>query len=170
MSKQEHKAPEYLKIHPHGVVPALVDGEVSLIESSAICMYLADKYPEKRLAPPLNSPARGRYYQWMVYTIATLEPPLVQIFLNTVMYPEEKRSPAAVEEAKAAFAEVAGVLSAALAGRPYLLGAEFSAADVMIGSTLGWAQMMGQLGDQPGLQDYVKRLSERPASQRAAAD
>jgi glutathione S-transferase len=170
MSKGEHKTPEYLKIHPHGAVPALTDGDVKMIESSAICMYLADKFPQKRLAPPVGSPARAAYYQWMVYTIATLEPPVLEVFMNTVMLPEDKRSPAAAEEGRKQFADVARTLTQALTGKPYLLGNEFSAADVMIGSTLQWSQFMGLLEGQPVLEEYVKRVSERPAAQRAQAD
>lgn len=167
MSKGEHKSPEYLKIHPHGVVPGFVDGDLKLMESAAICMYVADKFPQKRLAPPVGTPARGSYYQWMVYTMATLEPPVLQIFMNTVMLPDDKRSPAVVEEARKTFAGVANTLTQALTGRPYLLGSDFSAADVMIGSTLAWGSFMGLLAGQPVLEDYVKRLSERPAYQRA---
>ena len=118
LAQGEHKKPEYMKIHPHGAVPALADGDLVLFESAAICMYLADKYPEKKLAPAVGTPARGLYYQWMIYTMATLEPPVVQIFLNTVMLPEAERSAAAVEKGKTQFAEVARVLSNALATRP----------------------------------------------------
>jgi glutathione S-transferase len=167
LTKGEHKKPDYMKIHPHGAVPALVDGDLALHESAAICMYLADKFPEKKLAPELGTPARGLYYQWMVYSMATLEPPVLQVFMNTIMLPEAERSAAAVEKAKTQFADVARVLSNALAGRTFLLGEQFSAADVMVGSTLGWASFMGLLADQPTLQAYVKRLSERPAFQRA---
>ncbi len=129
--------------------------------------YLADKYADKRLAPAVGTPARGLYYQWMIYAMATLEPPVVQIFLNTVMLPEAERSPAAVEKAKTQFADVARVLSNALVTRPYILGEQFSAADVLIGGTIGWAGMMGLLGDFPTLSAYAKGLSERPAFQRA---
>ena len=170
MSKGEHKSPAHMKIHPHGAVPALVDGELAMFESGAICAYLADKYPDKHLAPPVGSAARGPYYQWMFYCMATLEPPIVQIFLNTVFLPENQRSAAAADEGRKSFADIARVLSAALNGRPYLLGKDFSAADVMIGSTLAWGGFMGLLEGQPVLQDYVKRLSERPAYQRAQAD
>ena len=169
-SKGEHKAPEYMKIHPHGAVPALVDGDVAMFESAAICMYLADKFADKRLAPPVGTPARATYYQWMVYSMATLEPPVLQIFLNTVMLPEAERSTAAVEKARAAFTQVADVLERALAGRTHLLGEQFSAADVMIGSTLNWASFMGLLKGRTALEAYVKRLAERPAFQRARAD
>jgi len=61
LKKGEHKQPEYMKIHPHGAVPALIDGDLALFESAAICMYLADKYPEKKLAPALGTPARGEH-------------------------------------------------------------------------------------------------------------
>ena len=94
LGKQEHKTPQYLQIHPHGVVPALVDGDLALIESGAICAYLADKFPAARLAPAVGTPERGRYYQWMFYTMATLEPPLLQVFMNTVQLPEAQRSAA----------------------------------------------------------------------------
>ena len=72
MSKGDHKKPEYMKIHPHGAVPALADGDLAMFESAAICAYLADKFPEKRLAPPVGTPPRGLYYQWMIYSMATL--------------------------------------------------------------------------------------------------
>jgi glutathione S-transferase len=167
MQKSEHKKADYVKIHPHGAVPALVDGDLALFESAAICMYLADKFPDKKLAPPLGTPARGLYYQWMFYSMATIEPPVLEVFLNTIMLPEAERSPKAVEKARATFAGVAKVLSDALTGRDYILGAQFSAADVMIGGMLVWANFMGLIADQPVLQAYAKRLSERPAFQRA---
>lgn len=170
MSKQEHKTPQYLQVHPHGVVPALVDGDLALMESGAICAYLADKFPAARLAPAVGTPERGRYYQWMFYTMATLEPPLMQVFMNTVMLPEAQRSAAQVEEGRTKFGEVAEVITNALAGKPFLLGEQFSAADVMIGSTIAWAQMLGLLVQSPVLAEYAQRLSARPAFQRAFAD
>jgi glutathione S-transferase len=170
MSAGEHKKPEYLKIHPHGAVPALVDGDLVMFESGAICAYLADKFPEKHLAPPVGTPARGLYYQWLFYCMATLEPPVLQIFMNTRMLPEAERSAKAVEAGRKQCAEVARVLGQALTGRTYLLGEQFSAADVMIGSTLAWAGAMGVLEGHEELQAYVKRVTDRPAYQRARAD
>ena len=170
MSKGEHKSPEYMKIHPHGAVPALVDGDLTLFESAAICAYLADKFPEKHLAPAVGTPARGLYYQWMFYTMATLEPPVIEVVLHTVMLPEAQRSAAAAEAGRTKFTQVAQVLEQALAGKSFILGDQFSVADVMIGSTLGWAQMMGILSGHPALEAYVGRLATRPAFQRAQAD
>jgi glutathione S-transferase len=170
LSKGEQKKADYLKIHPHGVVPALADGDVTIFESAAICAYLADKFPEKRLAPPVGSGARGPYYQWLVYSTTTAEPPVVKVFLNTVMLPEPKRSAAAAEEGRAQWSEVAGVIERALDGKSFLLGESFTAADVMIGSIAGWVGFMGLLEGFPVLQDYAGRLSARPAYRRAIAD
>ena len=167
----EHKKPEYLKKNPNGTVPTLVDGDVVLFESAAICQYLADKFPEKRLAPPVGTPARGLYYQWIHYAMSGLEPPTLTIFLHTIMKPEGERIPKLAEDARPQLGAALRVLEQALAGRTFLLGDQFTAADVMIGSTVGWAQMMGIVGnDLPGVAAYLARLGERPAYQRAAAD
>ena len=169
-SKQEHKTPGYLQIHPHGVVPALVDGDLKLMESAAICAYLADKFPAARLAPPVGTPDRGRYYQWMVYAVATLEPPLMQVFMHTVRLPEAERSARVADEGRTKFGEAAEVIAGGLTGKAFLLGEQLSAADVMIGSTLVWSQFMGLLNSRPALGEYVQRLMSRPAYQRAFAD
>jgi glutathione S-transferase len=170
MKKDEHKAPDYLRIHPHGQVPALVDGDLALLESAAICLYLADKFPDAKLAPAPGTPQRGRYYQWMVYTIGTLEPPVLQVFMNTIQLPEAQRSADVANAGRTQFNGVARVLSDALGSQPYLLGDSFSAADVMIGSTLAWASFMGLLDGFPTLGTYVERLVQRPAYQRAGTD
>src|SRR5262245_31306553 len=94
LAKSDQKKPAYLKINPNGTVPALVDGDLALFESAAICQYLADKFPDKKLAPPVGTPARGRYYQWIHYAMSALEPPLVTIFQHTMMLPEAQRKPA----------------------------------------------------------------------------
>ena len=110
LTKGEHKTPEYMKIHPHGAVPALVDGDLAMFESAAICAYLADKFPEKQLAPAVGTPARGLYYQWMVYSMATLEPPVLQVFMHTLMLPDAQRSAAVAAEGREKFGDVARVL------------------------------------------------------------
>src|SRR5262245_45870944 len=97
LQKADHQQPDYMKANPNGAVPALVDGDLALFESAAICQYLADKFPEKRLAPPLGTPARARYYQWIHYAMSGLEPPLVTLFLHTMMRPEKDRIPVLVE-------------------------------------------------------------------------
>jgi glutathione S-transferase len=168
-----NRTPEYLsRVHPLGHVPALhdSDGDVTMFESAAICMYLADKFPEKQLAPPVGSPARAHYYQWMVFSMAELEPPVAAIS-RLVKPPEAERDSKALAEARAKLAAAAGVIKQNLAqGREYMLGAEFSAVDVMIAGVLGWAKVLRELEDQPELLAYVRRCTSRPASQRSRAD
>ncbi|HJZ88704.1 MAG TPA: glutathione S-transferase family protein [Polyangia bacterium] len=166
----EHKLPEYLRIHPHGLVPALVDGSHVFFESSAICMYLADKFSAKKLAPPPGTLDRGHYYQWMVYAMTTCEPPLMQYFLHTMRLPEPRRLLALAQEARNQWSTVAQVLDQALGDRTYFVANHFSAADVMMGSLIEWAQMMGLLSEHPRLDGYATRMKQRPAFQRSRAD
>src|SRR5437899_10621277 len=113
----DQRKPEYLKINPNGAVPALVDGDVRLFESAAICQYLADRVPDKRLAPPVGTPARGYYYQWIHFAMSSIEPPLLTIFLHTVMKPEAERIPQLVGPAREQLRAALGVLEHALTGR-----------------------------------------------------
>lgn len=167
----DQKKPEYLKLNPNGAVPTLVDGDLVLFESAAICQYLADKFPEKRLAPPVGTPERGKYYQWVHYAMSGLEPPAVTIFLHTVFLPEAQRLTQLVDEAKQQIAAAVQVLDDALAGREWILGDQFSGADVMIGSTLMWCQMMGMVDPtKQNVAAYLGRCVARPAAQRAQAD
>ena len=171
LSKGEHKRPEYLALNPNGTVPTLVDGDLTLFESAGICQYLADKFPDKRLAPPVGTPARGLYYQWIHYAMSGLEPPAIAIFVHTIQKPEAERIPVIVTEARQALAGALGVVDRALASRTYMLGDQFTVADVMIGSTLVWCQMMGLLGGNLKVATaYLGRLAARPAFQRASAD
>jgi glutathione S-transferase len=166
----DQKKPEYLKLNPNGTVPTLVDGDLVLFESAAICQYLADKYPEKKLAPAVGTPERGKYYQWIHYAMSGLEPPAVTIFLHTIQLPEADRLPQLVEAARTQLGAATKVVDDALAGREWILGSQFTAADVMIGSTVVWAQMMGLIGDQfPNVSAYLARCSARPAAQKANA-
>jgi len=166
----DQKKPEYLKLNPNGAVPTLVDGDLVLWESAAICQYLADKYPEKRLAPAVGTPERGKYYQWIHYAMSGIEPPAVTVFLHAMRLPEAERVPALVDGAKAQLGAVITVVDDALAGREWILGSQFSAADVMVGSTLVWCQMLGLIGDQyANVPGYLARCAARPALQRASA-
>jgi glutathione S-transferase len=170
VAAKQHKSPDHLRIHPLGHVPALVDGELTMFESAAIVAYLADKFPEKRLAPPPGSPPRGLYYQWLFYAMTELEPHCSMITRHTPRLPEPERIPAIVEVAQAAFHANAVALEQALAdGRQFLLG-EFSAVDVVVGGVLAWARALGLLAPHPSLEEYSKRLAGRPAARRARAD
>lgn len=170
LQAQDQKKPEYLKLNPNGSVPTLVDGDLVIWESAAIVMHLADSDPQKRFAPAVGTPERARYYQWVQYAMNGLEPPAVTIFMHTMMKPEAERIPALLPDAQRILTAAVKVVDDALVGRDYLLGAQFTAADVMVGSTIQWAQMMGLVGaDRPNVAAYLARLSERPALARAQA-
>ena len=171
----DQKKREYLRLNPNGTVPTLVDGGLILYESAAIVQYLADRFPEKQLAPPVGTPARGKYYQWIHYATSTLEPAAVTIFLHTtgtpVGRPQPVRLPQLVPEARAELTAAVRVVNDALAGKEFILGDDFTAADVMIGSLLGWSMMLGMIGeDAPNVRTYLAQLLSRPAADRAHAD
>ncbi len=160
----------YRAIHPTVRVPALVDGDVTMWESAAICMYLADRFVEKNLAPALAAPGRGEYYQWMSFALSTAEPPVYRALLHTRMLSPEQRSAAELKSAREEFSVVAQVLSSVLHDKEFMVENRFTAADVMIGSICAWAGASGLLQDQPVLSAYVKNLSQRPAFQVAHGD
>ena len=167
LGKGDHKKAEYLAIHPHGVVPALEDDGRVIIESLAICLYVADKFPEKGFAPEIRTIERGEYYQWMFYGAATIEPELVRYFVNAVAGDEDSRDADEAGAAKRQFNEIAGVLKRALAGKDFVVANKISAADIALGSMLAWARSMQLLKEHPELEGYVKKLTERPAFRKA---
>lgn len=168
--KDENDRPEYRALQPLGHVPVVVAGDKAIYESAAIVAWLADRHPEKKLAPAVDSPARGHYYQWMFFGMATVEPPLQQIFNHSRLFPEEKRVAAVVTQSTERFREVAAVVEKEMSSKPFILGDSFSAADVVVGGCINWARGMKMLEGFPTLRDYSTRLIERPAFQRAIAD
>jgi glutathione S-transferase len=171
LAADEHKRPEYLAINPTGTVPALVDGELKLFESAAICEYLADKFPDRGLAPRVGTPDRGLYYQWMHFSMTSLDIPVISIFHHTTLRPEAERIPAIAEESRTQLLAAIRVIDQPLSRKEYILGETFSAADVMIGSSLIWAGTMQLIpSDCEASHSYVRRLAGRPAFQRASAD
>lgn len=166
----QHKTPEYLDIHPHGAVPALVDGDLKLIESSAIVLHLADKFPDKHLAPPLGTDERAMYYRWLVYVPATVDPVLETLTIQLRFTPEDKRDQGLIDQAKRKLVHIVSVLEGAVGGRSFVVGDSFTAADIVVGSAIAWLAFLGMLGDYPKLATYFAGLQERPAFKRAHAD
>ncbi len=164
---KEQKNPEYLKIHPLGLVPAMVVDGQTMIESGAMCMWLADQYPEKKLCPEITSPERAHYYQWYFLSCNHLEPELVKIFLHTKKLPENERNPSEIEKAKVLFGQSAVVFENALKDKSYLIQNIFSAADIFVGSQMIWAESMGLLSEFKILTQYCSHLKGRKAYQSA---
>jgi glutathione S-transferase len=152
-------------VHPLGSVPAArIDGQV-MLESVAICHWLADRFPDRQLAPGHADSTRARYEQWMFFVPATLEPPAFEILLHTRILPEDRRVPEIVGFARRGHRRILRVLAEELAHDGYLLGERFSCADIVLGTTLTW--LPDSLTSFPALSAYVERVTARPAYRRA---
>jgi glutathione S-transferase len=153
---------------PSGKVPTLVDGDVTLFESGAIVEYLLEKHGRGRLAPPVGSPLRGPFLQWIHFAESTAFGGLA----NIAWHLRFKQDAAAVQSALADYrtwVETAlDALEKALAGKEFVLGSEFSGADIMLGYTLLVARFLKVLdGRHPACEGYLDRLMQRPAFQKA---
>ena len=163
LQKGEQKAPDYLAINPMGKVPALRHGDAIITETPAICLYLADAFPEAGLTISVGDPLRGPYLSWFFFVQACLEP--------VVMERTFERTP--IEPMAAGWGDVdvpLDVLAGALEKNPYLLGDSFTAADLVVGAALHWGMVLAQaIPKRPVFEDYCTRLEQRPALQRHMA-
>lgn len=158
------KAPAYLAINPMGKVPAIRHGATVVTECAAICAYLADAFPEAGLAPP---PAgRGAYYRWLFFTAGPLEAAVTARAMNVEPSPEQQAMVGfGTYERVIDVLEQAAVEAVARGGS--IAGDRFSAADVYVGSHIGWGMQVGTLPERPAFRDYVAPLEARPAAVRA---
>jgi glutathione S-transferase len=159
----EHKRPEYLALNPMGKVPAIKHGDTVITEAAAICAYLADAFPAANLAPATNSPERGTYYRWMFFGAGCVEPAIVDHLFKR---PQVDR-PGAL--GYGSYDDTLNALEKAVSGGKFILGDRFSAADVYVGSEIGWGLMAKALEPRKAFQEYLERCAERPAFKRAAA-
>ena len=154
------KAADYLAVNPMGKVPAIRHGSTVVTEGAAICAYLADAFPDAGLAPPLSE--RGAYYRWMFFAAGPVEAAVTNRSLGFVV-PEGRDVMAGYGSLEAA----TDALETAVAGRDYIAGNRFSAADVYVGSQIGWGMQFGSIAKRPAFETYWARISERPAAVRA---
>jgi glutathione S-transferase len=151
---------EYLAVNPMGKVPALQDGDATMAEAAAICAYVAERYPEAKLAPPVGDPLRAKYLYWLFFSPGCIEPTIVQLATKIEMNP--------VAAGWGDAQRVIDVLDAALQKGPWLLGENFSAADIVIGSGLNFGvRLFKMIPARPSFDAYIARCMARPAFQRA---
>jgi glutathione S-transferase len=160
LDKREHKTPEYLKLNPMGKVPTIVHKGVVVTEAAAICAYLADAFPQKRLAPALDDPARGTYFRWLFFGAGCVEAAIVDKSFSRPM-PDR---PGVI--GYGTYDEVLGALEYAIGRGPFILGEHFTAADVYVASAIGWGMMTKAIEPRPAFQKYMGEMSTRPAFQR----
>jgi glutathione S-transferase len=156
------KAPDYLAINPMGKVPAIKHGDTIVTEAAAICAYLADVFPQAKLAPPPTDRQRAPYYRWMFFAAGPLEAAATNKAFGFVVPPEREAS-----VGYGTYNRALDTLEKAVAGDQYLLGDTFSAADVYVGSHIGFGTMFGTIEKRPAFMTYLQRVTARPAYKRA---
>jgi len=156
------KAPAYLAINPMGKVPAIRHGDIVVTEGAAICAYLADAFPEARLAPLPGDRLRGPYYRWLFFAAGPLEAAVSNKAMGFVV-PEERERMIGYGRLE----QVIDALEAAVSRDEYLVGDSFTAADVYVGSHIDFGLQFGTIEKRPAFERYRQRLSARPAALRA---
>ena len=161
LSEGDNLKPEFLAVNPMGKVPTLVHDGVIITESAAICTYLADAFPKAKLNVPIGDPRRGPYLKWLFFGPSCIEPAIID------------RAAPRKEEARRAmlgygsFDFVMDTVAKAVEKGPYLLGDQFTAADVIIGSGLRWGTMFKLIPERKEFSDYIARFADRPALKRS---
>ena len=162
MEKGQNREAAYLAINPMGKVPALKHGDVVVTETAAICLYLAERFPKAGLGVAIDDPRRGQFLKWLFFAPSCIEPAILDRMLKREGGPRRQLGWGDLES-------VMSVLGAALERGPYLLGEQFTAADVIVGGGLRWAIMAKAVPDNPAFGAYAQRVGSRPAAQRANA-
>lgn len=169
-----HKSPAYLKLNPNGTIPVLVDGDLVLYETAAICLHLADTHPDARLAPPLRTAERAHFYKWLAWSTNTLQAMLMHYFYPHRLV-DDGNTAAATQikaHAEARIGDMLEQLDTQLAshGHAWLLGEAFSAVDPFVLMLCRWTRGFSRPArDLPQLGPYLQRVLARPAVQRAFA-
>ncbi len=164
----ESKTADYLAINPNGRIPVLVDGDLTLFESMAINLYLARRHGGALY--PDNPADEARAWQWSVWGISEIEPLQMQIVVQKLFTPEQKRDPKVVERATRGLQRPLRVLDAALAGRDWLLGAQFSVADLNLAGVMHLMKNIGfAYTEHAHVQRWADACYARPALARALA-
>ena len=159
--KGAHKAPELVALNPMGKLPILVDGDAVVTESAAIALYLADRYAPGKLAPPLDDPRRGTYLRWSLFTPSVIEPGTAAKAAGWDFKPSHM--------GWGTFEAMMASIHSAIDGKAFLLGDQFSMADVIFGGTLRYMAAVKLMEPSPTIAAYLARLDARPAYQRATA-
>jgi glutathione S-transferase len=164
LTKEEGAGPEHAARQPLGRVPALENDEGSLFESAALCLQIADLYPEAQLIPPVATHARGEVYQWAFFAMDELEVALLRAYMTRNA---DDADVDAVEKASARLDKAAAAVARALDGHEFLVEDRFTIADVVMGGVLESARRLDLIPDEPALHAYLTRLDGREAKQRA---
>jgi glutathione S-transferase len=155
----EHKSDAVRALNPMGKLPTLIDGDAVISEAAAVALYLADRYALGRLAPALDAPARAPYLRWSFYAPSVIEP--------GCMAHASKWEFRAAAAGFGTYEEMLATISFAIGKGPWLLGGQFTMADVVFGGTIRYMLMFDMIDKRPEYEAYVERLNARPAARKA---
>ena len=166
---QAHKSADYLRLNPNGLIPVLVDGDLVLYETAAICLHLADTHPHAALVPPLGSAERAHVYKWLTWLSNTLQATLMLYFYPERWADDGTAAAQVKAHAEAAVGRMLDQLEAQVAshGGPWLLGADYRVVDPYALMLCRWTRGFGRPARSlPHLGRYLTRVLERPAVKR----
>jgi len=165
MRAGKHKEAEYLAINPNGKIPAMVDGDYSLWESMAINSYLASEYKPELLGK--SAKEKGLVSQWTTWAIAELQPPVIDIFIQLVFVPEDKRDHGIIERSQKKLPEMMAILDKELKGKEMLVGEEFSLADLNTASVVMISEAIRfDLSPYGEIKRWMETIAKRPAFEK----
>jgi glutathione S-transferase len=171
-----HKSPEYLKLNPTGRIPTLIDGDLVLHETAAICLHLVDMHPEAGFAPAPGTVERAEFYKWLAYLSNTVQPEIITYYYSHRLADDEACAAQVKKHAEARLAEMFDLIEDALADNhakqrgPFLLGAHYTAVDPYLAMLSRWTRVMDKPArNRQHLGKYLATIFERPAVQRTFA-
>ena len=169
--RQQHKSAEYLKLNPHGRIPTLVDGDLVLYETAAICLHLVDRHPQARLAPELGTPERAHFYKWLVYLTNTIQAEMIMYYDPERWASGEAGAAEVKRQAEQHLGAMFDTVEQSLGTEgPYLLGKRYSAADPYLLMLARWSRDFARPARTlPKLGRLLEAVAARPAIQRAFA-
>ncbi len=155
--------PDYCRLNPNGNIPTLEDGDFVLWESNAIVAYICQKYGDGHLCP-VDPQQRALCDQWMIWQITSVYPHLRPLYMNTIRHDEYNGGEALLKAAPAKMLKSLDILEAQLAGKDFIMGADFTMADIPLGAVLKrWYRLRGEDNHHPNVSAWQKRLNERPS-------
>jgi len=158
----DHKKPEFLAVNPGGKIPCIQDGAVTLTESMAINFYLAEKYGKNLM--PADVVDRAHVYEWSFWAISNVQPLFITILQHVMILPEAERSPQAADAARQQIGPYLDRLNAHLQGKQYVVGPDFTVADINVASVIGLGVMLSvDMASHSNVQAWLSRVQGRPA-------
>lgn len=167
VAAKEHEGAAYRKLNPNGRIPTLVDGDFVIFETAAICQYLCDKHPDARLVPPINTPERARFYQWLTFMTNTVQVGFINWFHPDWIFPDLERQAALKARAEEKLGENFRMLHDGIGNGAFMTGSQFTAADIYLTMLTRWSRFLAEPAWQwPNIKRVVAATYRRPAFQR----